>query len=131
MVAFFDPNSLSRNESEEKKAQSNGSTNGHANGSVNGHTNGAVNGHANGSSGPGSAFLQDKAVRTVYGPIPLKLALDWPVCASYNEVAGCAKWMGGRIPTMEEARSIYEYVDSTRKLKAEKALGANIPAVNR
>ncbi|KAG9559141.1 hypothetical protein KCU71_g9399, partial [Aureobasidium melanogenum] len=76
-----------------------------------------------------SAFLNGKAVRTVYGPVSLKLALDWPVCASYDEVAGCARWMGGRIPTMEEARSIYHYVDEA-KTKAHKSLGAKIPAVN-
>lgn len=93
------------------------------------HANGVeTNGYA---SGPSSSFLQGKAVRTVYGPIPLKLALDWPVCASYDEVAGCARWMGGRIPTMEEARSIYRYVDEAKKKEAQKALGANIPAVNR
>jgi formylglycine-generating enzyme required for sulfatase activity len=86
-------------------------------------TNGVESGDAS------SAFLDGKAVRTVYGPISLKLALDWPVCASYDEVAGCARWMGGRIPTMEEARSIYHYVHEA-KAKAHETLGANIPAVN-
>ncbi|CAD0094735.1 unnamed protein product [Aureobasidium vineae] len=81
------------------------------------------------TNGSSSAFLHGKAVRTVYGPIALKLALDWPVCASYDEIAGCARWMGGRIPTMEEARSIYRYVDEA-KAKAHESLGANIPAVN-
>lgn len=93
-------------------------------------TNGVeVNGKIHASS-PSMAFMRGKAVRTVYGPVPLKLALDWPVCASYDEVAGCARWMGGRIPTMEEARSIYHYVDEMKKKEAQKALGANIPAVN-
>jgi formylglycine-generating enzyme required for sulfatase activity len=86
-------------------------------------TNGVESGDAS------SAFLDGKAVRTVYGPISLQLALDWPVCASYDEVAGCARWMGGRIPTMEEARSIYHYVHEA-KAKAHETLGANIPAVN-
>ena len=46
-------------------------------------------------------FLNDKAVRTVYGPVPLKYALDWPVSASYDELVGCAAYMGGRIPSMD------------------------------
>ena len=32
------------------------------------------------------AFLRDKVVRTVYGPVPLAYALDWPVIASYRLV---------------------------------------------
>jgi formylglycine-generating enzyme required for sulfatase activity len=78
-----------------------------------------------------SHFIQDKAVKTVFGKVPLEFALDWPVMASYDELFGCAKWMGGRIPTLEEVKSIYEYV-SIQKLKiCDKALGATIPAVNR
>ncbi|KAG8427313.1 hypothetical protein J3459_006782 [Metarhizium acridum] len=34
------------------------------------------------------SFLSDKSVRTVYGLVPLKYALDWPVFASYDELAG-------------------------------------------
>ena len=68
-------------------------------------------------------------MRTVYGNVPLKLALGWPVVASYDELNGCAQWMGGRIPTEEEARSLYSYVDST-KLKCQQSLGNTIPAVN-
>jgi len=68
-------------------------------------------------------------VRTVFGTVPLKLALGWPVVASYDELAGCAQWMGGRIPTMEEARSIYSYVESIKE-EFEKSLGNTIPAVN-
>ncbi|KOS20554.1 Meiotically up-regulated protein [Escovopsis weberi] len=60
-------------------------------------------------------FLLDKGVRTVFGIIPLRQALDWPVIASYDELAGCAAWMGGRIPTAEEARSIYAYVENDRQ----------------
>jgi L-histidine Nalpha-methyltransferase / hercynylcysteine S-oxide synthase len=68
---------------------------------VNGHhTNGI---HENGYSV--SDFVQDKAVRTVHGMVPLKYALHWPAAASFEELAACAKYMGGRIPTLEEARS--------------------------
>ena len=63
----------------------------------------------------GKDFLDGKAVRTVYGPVPLILALDWPVMGSYDQLALCADWMGGRIPTWAEARSIY---DRSEKLKA-------------
>lgn len=76
-------------------------------------------------------FMEGKAVRTVYGPVPLKYALDWPVAASFDEIAGCAKYMGGRIPTMEEVRSIYYQADMLKKKEAAKALGCTIPAVNR
>jgi len=70
-----------------------------------------------------------RSVRTVYGPVPLEYALDWPVFASYDELLGCARWMGGRIPTAEEARSIYSFVDGLNR----KDLGqrtTTVPAVN-
>lgn len=74
--------------------------------------------------------MQGKSVRTVYGLVPLKLALHWPVFASYDELAGCAKWLDGRIPTFEEARSIYSHVDGLRLKEAEQHLGKTVPAVN-
>ncbi|KAF2143838.1 uncharacterized protein K452DRAFT_268274 [Aplosporella prunicola CBS 121167] len=70
-------------------------------------------------------------VRTVYGTVPLKYTLHWPVLASYDELAGCAQWMGGRIPTMQEARSIYSYVEQQKKSNDSHARVQNtIPAVN-
>lgn len=78
---------------------------------------------------PSEDFVLGKFVRTVYGPVPLEYALDWPVMASYDELAAFAKWFGGRIPTLEEARSIYSYVDSTRKEAAKKP-SSLISAVN-
>ncbi|KAI1437191.1 DUF323 domain protein [Xylaria sp. CBS 124048] len=66
-----------------------------------------------------ASFLQGKSVRTVYGLVPLKQALDWPIYASYDELAGCAAWMGGRIPTLEEARSIYAYVEAMKGKEAD------------
>jgi formylglycine-generating enzyme required for sulfatase activity len=77
-----------------------------------------------------ASFLHGKTVRTVYGLVPLKLALDWPVSASYDELAGCAAYMGGRIPTVEEARSIYFYADSLKKRELSRNLEKGIPAVN-
>lgn len=89
-----------------------------------------VNGHTNGMNGTLGDITDGKYVRTVYGTIPLRYALEWPVMASYDELAGCAQWMGGRIPTMEEARSIYSYVNSRSALGIENSLGNTIPAVN-
>ncbi|KAI1430229.1 C-type lectin protein [Xylaria sp. FL1777] len=90
-----------------------------------------TNGHAAVDSvGFPASFLQGKSIRTVYGLVPLKYALDWPVFASYDELSGCAAWMGGRIPTYEEARSIYTHVETIKKKEAENKLGATVPAVN-
>lgn len=110
--------------------------NGHTNGYTNGYTNGSTNGHSNGDSGhaeslkmASTSFIAAKAVRTVYGPVPLKYALDWPVMASYDELAAYAQWANGRIPTFEEVRSIYNLVDS-RDIKAQEVPSKLISAVN-
>lgn len=95
---------------------------------ANGHSH--VNGHAENHSSLPSSFISSKAVRTVYGLVPLEYALDWPISASYNELSGCASWMGGRIPTFEEARSIYDHVDILKREEAERKLGKTVPAVN-
>jgi hypothetical protein len=88
-----------------------------------------INSHQNGTNGSSPSITDGKFVRTVYGTVSLKLAMGWPVVASYDELAGCAQWMGGRIPTMEEVQSIYSYVESM-KPEFEKSLGNTIPAVN-
>lgn len=62
-----------------------------------------------------NGFLNQFAVRTVFGLVPLVLAVDWPLMASYDELAGYAKWVECRIPTFEEAKSIYKYADDIRK----------------
>ncbi|KAF2492218.1 hypothetical protein BU16DRAFT_529576 [Lophium mytilinum] len=98
-----------------------------SNGVENG-TNGA-NGYTNGVNGSTNA-VKGKYVRTVYGAIELQYALDWPVIASYDELAGCAQWMGGRIPTAEETRSIYAYVERTKAKEVQNAHREMIPAVN-
>ena len=91
--------------------------------------NGA-NGHAHDTNGTSRDLTEGKCVRTVYGNVPLRHALNWPVVASYDELVGCAQWMGGRIPTVEEARSIYSYVERTKSKEFGKTLGKTIPAVN-
>ena len=102
--------------------QSNGTS--HLNG---GHTNGE---RTTRDDAGFSSFTQDKSVKTVYGHVPLSQALEWPVIASYDELAGCAVWMGGRIPTVEEAESIYKYSEQMKSVEAHKAIGKSIPAVN-
>lgn len=111
-------------------AHADGEVNGMTNGETNGGTNGSTNGHCKIAGAPGISDTKGKSVRTVFGKVPLEHALDWPVFASYDELAGCAKWMGGRIPTMEEARSIYAYAEHLKTKDVEKAIGKIIPAVN-
>lgn len=77
---------------------------------------------------PSPAFVAGKSIRTVYGPVPLAYALDWPVMASYDELARYAKWADGRIPTMEETRSLYNFVVQT--LAPPEKPGELISAVN-
>ena len=55
----------------------------------------------------GPESMSQFAVRTLFGPVPLALAQDWPLIASYEELDGYAQSVGCRIPTMEEVRSIY------------------------
>ena len=109
-------------------------TNGHVHEASNGRSYGHSNGHTNGSGNIQTqipeSFLEGKSVRTVYGLVPLKYALDWPVFASYDELSGCAAWMGGRIPTFEETKSIYAYVHVQKRAQAERKLGKTVPAVN-
>lgn len=77
-------------------------------------TNGVSNGLAT-TKGPESAiqpseeYVDKFSVRTVFGLVPLKFCLDWPVMASYSELAGYAEWMDCRIPSFEEVRSLYKY----------------------
>ncbi|PGH11748.1 hypothetical protein AJ80_07009 [Polytolypa hystricis UAMH7299] len=93
---------------------------------ANGHTNGdghTSNGHGHTETvSARKAFTERYAVRTVFGPVLLEWALDWPVLASYNELEGYAKWMNCRIPTYEEVKSIYNYVAS---LKGNQANGVD------
>lgn len=57
------------------------------------------------------SFLAGKSIRTVFGRVPLEYALDWPVMASYDELASFARWAGGRIPSYEEAKSIHRHAE--------------------
>ncbi|KAE8417512.1 C-type lectin protein [Aspergillus pseudocaelatus] len=65
-------------------------------------------------------FVDSLTVKTVYGPLPLRLALDWPVYTSYNEAVGYAEWTGTRLPTLHEARSIHRQVEEEKAEKTQK-----------
>jgi formylglycine-generating enzyme required for sulfatase activity len=81
-------------------------------------------GTKNGTSG----FMEKIHIRTVFGPVSLKFALDWPVMASYDELAGCARWMNYRIPTADEVRAIYQHAEELETV--EKKLSGTFAAVN-
>jgi formylglycine-generating enzyme required for sulfatase activity len=76
-----------------------------------------------------SPRLKDSySVKTVFGPIPLSLALDWPVMASYDELSGCVEWMGGRIPSVNELKAVYQHIDKMAAI--EGGLARRNDAVN-
>jgi L-histidine Nalpha-methyltransferase / hercynylcysteine S-oxide synthase len=99
---------------------------------MNGHVNGCTNGVGlvETSTNASDSYLVGKSVRTVYGPVPLKYALDWPIFASYDELVGFANWMDSRIPTADEVRSIYSFVNQSKARDAENVIGKTISAVN-
>ncbi|KAI9893191.1 MAG: hypothetical protein M1814_000739 [Vezdaea aestivalis] len=90
------------------------------------HTNGTTDGKFQAEP----KFYSDTSVKTVYGLVPLSQVLSWPVVASYTELEGCARWMGGRIPTSDEILSIYSHVEYLKSLEVEKVLSRKISAVN-
>ena len=97
--------------------------------------NGARNGAPPREGGASSPFASEvysrgKLVKTIFGPVPLAQALHWPVSASYDELQDCARWMGGRLPTYDEVRSIYHYVDEQKAEGAPQVLSQTIAAVN-
>lgn len=46
----------------------------------------------------------EPCVRTLYGPVPIKIAWDWPVLTCYENLSTYASVKGGRIPTEPELR---------------------------
>lgn len=70
---------------------------------------GSSGAQAGSSASPVKLPLESISIRTIFGPVSLHLAQDWPLSASYDEVASYAQWMNCRIPTFEETKSIYHY----------------------
>ncbi|ORY81537.1 C-type lectin protein [Protomyces lactucae-debilis] len=51
-----------------------------------------------------ASWTQSREVKTVFGPVPLTYAADWPVAASYDELQAYAKWKDARLPSFAELR---------------------------
>ncbi|KAJ6583987.1 DUF323 domain-containing protein [Mycena vulgaris] len=51
-------------------------------------------------------------VRTLYGPVPMKIAQNWPVLTSYRNLSKYAMVQGGRLPTESELRLFLEKFES-------------------
>jgi len=47
-------------------------------------------------------------VRTVFGPVDMKIAMNWPVMLSQEQACRYAKWNKMRLPTEGELRSFYD-----------------------
>ena len=68
------------------------------------------------------------SVKTVFGPVPLSFAADWPVMASYDDLNAYAKWKGGRLPTEGELRLLCDYLQMKDSVAKRNAV--TIDAVN-
>lgn len=62
-----------------------------------------------------SILISRHTIKTVWGPVPLTRALDWPVMASFDEVERYANWAGARLPPLHELRNVHEHVERQRK----------------
>ncbi|KAJ3558000.1 hypothetical protein NM688_g1170 [Phlebia brevispora] len=47
-------------------------------------------------------------VRTLYGPVPMQVAWNWPIVTSCDNLSTYAKVKGGRLPTEPELRLFYD-----------------------
>jgi hypothetical protein len=47
-------------------------------------------------------------VRTLYGPVSMEIAKEWPVLTSYDDLELYAQHKGGRIPTEVELRLFFD-----------------------
>ncbi|OLL22855.1 Ergothioneine biosynthesis protein 1 [Neolecta irregularis DAH-3] len=56
------------------------------------------------------SWTNDRQVKTFYGPIDLSIAGNWPVAASFDELDGFAKEVGGRLPNEGEMRLYWELI---------------------
>ncbi|KAF9472134.1 hypothetical protein BDN70DRAFT_972430 [Pholiota conissans] len=54
-------------------------------------------------------------IRTLFGFVPLRIAADWPVLTSYDDLAAYAKAQGGRLPTEPELRLFLDLYDVGHK----------------
>lgn len=64
---------------------------------------------------PASWVMTDNGeveVRTLFGPVPIQVAWDWPVLTSYDNLSVYASVKGGRIPTEPELRIFLDKFES-------------------
>jgi len=54
----------------------------------------------------------EDCVRTMYGPVPMKIARNWPVMTSFDDFSTYAVVKGGRLPTESELRLFYDQFES-------------------
>ena len=47
----------------------------------------------------------------MYGPVPMKVAKNWPVLTAYDDLQIYAKSTGGRLPTEPELRLLLDTYD--------------------
>ncbi len=51
-------------------------------------------------------------VRTLYGPVPMKIAQNWPVLTSHSNLSKYVEVQGGRLPSEAELRLFLDKFDS-------------------
>ncbi|KAF9220882.1 DUF323 domain-containing protein [Gyrodon lividus] len=82
------------------------------------------NGAGNGKTKFPASWVKNEGeevqVRTLYGPVPIKVAWDWPMLTCYDNLSVYASVKGGRIPTEPELRVFLD------KFESGYAGGANI-----
>ncbi|KAG8951718.1 hypothetical protein FRC04_005739 [Tulasnella sp. 424] len=54
-------------------------------------------------------------VRTLYGPVPLSVAANWPFAGAYDDLVAFAKWKGGRLPTEVELRTYMDRYEGSEE----------------
>ncbi|KAG8951710.1 hypothetical protein FRC04_005731 [Tulasnella sp. 424] len=57
----------------------------------------------------------DVKVRTLYGPVSMSVAGNWPFIGAYDDLAAFAKWKGGRLPTEVELRTYMDRYEGSEE----------------
>ncbi|KIO25639.1 hypothetical protein M407DRAFT_236775 [Tulasnella calospora MUT 4182] len=54
-------------------------------------------------------------VRTLYGPVPMSVAANWPFVSAYDDLDAFAKWKGGRLPNEVELRAYMDMYEGSEE----------------